>query len=548
MYRAVTIILTLYWLVAAQSFSHAAGEKPFPMFFTHEGRFVSAIDQTKVQPYREKITGLTVPHHLVASDLIAKAFTKLSSQNYKRIVILSPDHFGRSQTPFALAGRDFRTPMGAVPVDDSAVIQILKNPHVSISNLFSHEHGVRSLLPFMAYYFPGAKVAALAIRSDSHPAQWDSLAETLVPLLTPDTLILQSTDFSHYLTPAQARLKDQETLRVLSGGSADQVLDLSESDHLDSKAAQYLQLKLQREVYGARPVVTANRNSQEYIEEVIDKTTSYIIQVYSPKSLPLDIPHRYFFAGDTFFGRFATKPLTDPDNRRKLIERVIRITGGAPLLINLEGVVMNECPDGLGPYDLCMEPESALNILKSLNIPIVSLANNHSYDFGVDGYNQMKRLLKHAGVTTLENRKTADLTAFDLLALTDVDNHGTRRYAALSDADLRGISKPRSGTPFFAFIHWGREYTAAAGDREHKIATFLEERGVELIVGNHSHRAGHLVCDRRACRIYSLGNFFFDQRRKKVSGALLEVIFFPQGTYFLRLHDVGNLYEELLTD
>ena len=547
MYRAAAVILTLFWLITARS-PCSAGEKSFPRLFSHEGRFVSAIDQTGAQPYTQKITGLTVPHHLLASDLIAGAFSRLSNQSYKRIVILSPDHFGRSQTPFALAGRDFRTPLGVVPVDDPAVVHVLKNPRVSISNLFSHEHGVRSLLPFMAYYFPGAKVLALAIRSDSRPAEWDSLAETLVPLLTSDTLLLQSTDFSHYLPPALARIKDQETLRVLSNGSPEQVLGLSESDHLDSKAAQYLQLKLQRQVYGAKPVVIANRNSQEYIDEAIDRTTSYIIQVYSPQLLPLDIPNRYFFAGDTFFGRFGARLLSDPGNRRKLVEKVLRITGGAPLLVNLEGVVMDNCPDGLGPYDLCMETEPALNLLRDLNIRMVSLANNHSHDFGPDGYTQMKRLLKRSGATILENGKTAQSPDFDLLALTDVDNHGPRHYAALTEADLAAIPKARPHRPLFAFIHWGREYTAAAGVREQQIAALLEERGVELIIGSHSHRAGHLVCVRSSCRVFSLGNFFFDQSKKDVSGALLEVIFFRQGTYFLRLHDLGNPYKDLFSD
>jgi hypothetical protein len=40
-----------------------------------------------------------------------------------------------------------------------------------------------------------------------------------------------------------------------------------------------------------------------------------------------------------------------------------------------------------------------------------------------------------------------------------------------------------------------------------------------------------------------LGNFIFDQSGPNISGAVLEVLFFPQGTYFLRWLPVGNLFE-----
>jgi len=82
------------------------------------------------------------------------------------------------------------------------------------------------------------------------------------------------------------------------------------------------------------------------------------------------------------------------------------------------------------------------------------------------------------------------------------------------------------------------------GLREQALAARLAGRGVELIIGSHPHRAGALTGDRQQCLAFSLGNFIFDQRRPGVSGALLEVMFYPQGTYFLRLHPIGNLYGE----
>ena len=66
--------------------------------------------------------------------------------------------------------------------------------------------------------------------------------------------------------------------------------------------------------------------------------------------------------------------------------------------------------------------------------------------------------------------------------------------------------------------------------------------GVEVIIGCHSHRARRLEGSRKSCRIFSLGNFIFDQDKGPVSGILLEAVFFPQGTYFLKVHRLNNLW------
>ena len=65
---------------------------------------------------------------------------------------------------------------------------------------------------------------------------------------------------------------------------------------------------------------------------------------------------------------------------------------------------------------------------------------------------------------------------------------------------------------------------------------------MEVIIGCHSHRAGRLEGTRKSCRVFSLGNFLFDQDSPRVSGILTEAVFFPQGTYFLKVHALKNLY------
>jgi poly-gamma-glutamate capsule biosynthesis protein CapA/YwtB (metallophosphatase superfamily) len=135
-----------------------------------------------------------------------------------------------------------------------------------------------------------------------------------------------------------------------------------------------------------------------------------------------------------------------------------------------------------------------------------------------------------------------DLGRFRLAAFTDVDNRQQPKAPQLREKDLEGLNRVNPDKPLFALVHWGQEFANAPTPREQLVATRLADKGVELIIGSHSHRASPLTGSKNFCQVFSLGNFIFDQRRAGVSGALLEVIFFPQGSYFLRLHTIGNLY------
>ena len=59
------------------------------------------------------VTGITVPHHLLAADLIARGFWAASAGDYDRIIPMSPDHFRKvDRAPFATTREDLETVLG----------------------------------------------------------------------------------------------------------------------------------------------------------------------------------------------------------------------------------------------------------------------------------------------------------------------------------------------------------------------------------------------------------------------------------------------------
>ncbi|HET7717391.1 MAG TPA: AmmeMemoRadiSam system protein B [Bauldia sp.] len=505
-----------------------------------------------------KVSGLAVPHHLVAADLIARAFLTARNNRYDRIVVLTPDHFKRSRLPFATTRRPFATVFGQVSNDTAAVDTLLLHRSlVEDSDLFVREHGIGALLPYVARFFPGTPIVPIAIAIGSTRPEWEALIDALEPIITERTLILQSTDFSHYLPLPEAILRDQETLNVIAAGDVDAVAKLHQPQHLDSRGAQYIQMRLQAEHFGAVPVVIANSNMQFYLGREVDETTSYIVQVYLAPEAASRVDLAGYadgrvlcFAGDAFFGRHLAPVLSRPELRDKLIAEIEEVLGGCPLVLNLEGVIVPEMPTGIGDMRLAMPEELALDWLRRLNVVAVSIANNHSRDLGDEPRAAMNTRLEAAGIAVLDGAEAVDLGPLRVVALTDLDNAADPRTGRISDADLDAVIRSAAAPPLAAFIHWGMEYVKTPAEREHHLIDALRRAAVSLIVGAHPHVASDrlvALAGGEALLAYSLGNFLFDQPGANVSGAVLELRFFPQGTFFARLIPIPNFYGRALS-
>ena len=314
-----------------------------------------------------------MPHHLLAADLIARAFLVARDNRYDRIVVLTPDHFKRSRRPFATTRLPFDTVFGRVPTDSAAVDALLGHDTlVEESDLFRREHGIGAVLPYVARFFPGTPIVPIAVAIGSNRDEWDALVAALDPLVSERTLILQSTDFSHYLPLAPAILRDQETLNVIAAGDIDAVAKLHQPQHLDSRGGQYIQMRLQAKHFGAAPVVIANSNMQFYVDTEVDETTSYIVQIYPSAEAADRVDLAGYadgevlcFAGDTFFGRHLAPVLSQPAIRERLLAEIEAVLDGCPLVLNLEGVTVPEMPTGISALQLAMPEDLTIDVAQA---------------------------------------------------------------------------------------------------------------------------------------------------------------------------------------
>src|SRR5262249_7568743 len=131
-------------------------EGPFPSLYQSADFFSTSIESAKCAevPHRD-VSGLAVPHHLLAADLIARGFCLVSGNHYEKIVILFPDHFKKTRHPFATTKRSFETVYGLVPTSKDDASHLLADTQlVEQSDLFARDHGIGAILPYIRHFFP----------------------------------------------------------------------------------------------------------------------------------------------------------------------------------------------------------------------------------------------------------------------------------------------------------------------------------------------------------------------------------------------------------
>lgn len=546
----------LLFLISGAELAIAEGKNlPFPSLYRNSEVFEAALAREKMPPPKgRQVTGITVPHHLLAIDLIAQGFYLASGRSYDRVIILSPDHFRSTRKPFATSSRDFKTVFGRVSTDVSAVGDLRKRCGlVEESDLFDREHGIQAILPFIAHFFPDTKLIPIVIRAHSDPQDWRELVEAMKPLVTEHTLVIQSTDFSHYLPETIANRRDQETMNVLATGRLEPLAELIQPDHLDAKAAQWIHLAIQNEVHQAGLTVVAHGNANQYAASPLEECTSYILQIFEKNAAnqspwPLrNGDSLYFFAGDTFFGRYFTHLAADPAHAEKVQEKILHLTGGAPLIVNLEGVLSSDSATLLDSRELVMPEKLTLDWLEKLNVVGVSLANNHAHDRGEKGFLHTRNVLEKHQFAVVGDGELHDFGRFKLAALTDLSNQSSPYTDRLAPGPIENALRGEHAAPVFCFLHWGQEWTALPGAREEDVTQFLFNAGTSAIIGSHPHTAGigiEAFRGGKCARAYSLGNFLFDQRDPRASGGLVAVRFFETGTYALRWIPLRNLFAD----
>jgi len=159
---------------------------------------------------------LIVPHagYMYSGPVAASAYARLRPYRYlyTRVILLGPCH-RIPVTGMALSTADaFRTPLGDVPVDSGALSGIDLPGVSSFDATHKYEHSLEVHLPFLQTVLDDFSIVPIAVGD----VKAEVVADVLEALWGGDeTLIVVSSDLSHYLDYDSATALDAETCRSI---------------------------------------------------------------------------------------------------------------------------------------------------------------------------------------------------------------------------------------------------------------------------------------------------------------------------------------------
>jgi AmmeMemoRadiSam system protein B len=149
-----------------------------------------------------EVQGLVVPHagFDYSGQVAAFGFGRLRSARFERVILLGPSHyFAFEGAAVPTAGR-YRTPLGDVQIDVEAIAS-LHGTHgiVEDDEPFRPEHSLDAEIPFLQYRLGELPpILPVLLGGGTGVSVLSKVAAGLGPLATPETLLVASSDFTHY--------------------------------------------------------------------------------------------------------------------------------------------------------------------------------------------------------------------------------------------------------------------------------------------------------------------------------------------------------------
>ncbi|MBN1273691.1 MAG: AmmeMemoRadiSam system protein B [Candidatus Aminicenantes bacterium] len=164
------------------------------------------------------IRALIIPHagYIYSGPIAATAYQSVMGKNVDSVVIIGPSHrFGFTGCSIYKKG-GYETPLGVIEVDNELAESISqKTGYGYIPEAHREEHSIEVQVPFIQVALPQAKIVPIVMGIPQRKTIV-TLAEALAEIL-PDknTLVIASTDMSHFFPKNTANKVDQQTISLI---------------------------------------------------------------------------------------------------------------------------------------------------------------------------------------------------------------------------------------------------------------------------------------------------------------------------------------------
>jgi poly-gamma-glutamate synthesis protein (capsule biosynthesis protein) len=244
----------------------------------------------------------------------------------------------------------------------------------------------------------------------------------------------------------------------------------------------------------------------------------------------LSSPVEFVFVGDIMLSRQIGKIIDREDNPNFPFARMVETIQEADIAFgNLETPISTRGVDQGSIYSFRADPRVILG-LKWAGFDVLSIANNHTFDWGDDAFLDTRMHLEAQGISTIGGGKDYDEAhshvrfekkgqVFCFLGYSEFTAgrgtvHSGPAMARLNKeqiiADIKN-AKDYLCEVTIVSLHWGEEYKTNANWTQKDLARSFIDAGAKIVVGHHPHVVQEIEEYNEGLIAYSLGNFIFDQ-------------------------------------
>jgi MEMO1 family protein len=205
---------------------------------------------------------IIVPHagYIYSGQIDADAYNQVKQNIYDLIVVLGTNHTTAGFTGISVfPNGKFATPIGLAEIDSEVAEELLKLNDDVNTNLAVHEkeHSIEVQIPFIKYLFPQAKILPIIV-GEPNIELCTKFGKALASVVKgKKTLIIASSDLSHYPSFDDAKIVDNKTLKTIIGLNPEEIVSVMQNQ-LHQHTAQ-----LSTCACGEAPILAAITSAKE---------------------------------------------------------------------------------------------------------------------------------------------------------------------------------------------------------------------------------------------------------------------------------------------
>ncbi len=192
---------------------------------------------------------------------------------------------------------------------------------------------------------------------------------------------------------------------------------------------------------------------------------------------------------------------------------------------------------------------SMLSTLKEAGFTHLSLANNHSLDFGYKDFLHTNEQLKENGLEVFGQPDSISNQSVTFIELENIVVAMIALHTLHQEPTEEELTKvlayaSRASDFQVVYVHWGTEYDSYNSKSQRQQAELMVQAGADLIIGHHPHVVQNIDFIDGVPVFYSLGNYIFDQYfSTEVQEGLLVKLNFSDGLRLdlLPVSSIGTL-------